>query len=114
MGVRVRGAAAERVVLAGLVELVALEVALVEVEMAAVLQAEVRAAGEHQREVGVAVAVAVGHAAAEERHRRAQERLAVEILRLREPGEEVAELLDGEGVVVGELLHVARHRRRGG
>ena len=71
------------------------------------LQAEVRAAGEHQREVGVAVAVAVGHAAAEERHRRAQERLAVEVLGLREPGEEVAELLDGEGVVVGELLHVA-------
>ena len=91
-------------------ERVALEAfgVLVEVEMAAVLQAEVRAAGEHQREVGIAVAVAVAHAAAEEGHRGAEKRLATEVLGLRQPGEEVAELLDGEGVVVGELFHVAR------
>ena len=81
---------------------------LIEVEMAAVLQTEVRAAGEHQREVGVAMTVAVGHATAEECHRRAQKGLTVEVLGLREPGEEVAELLNGEGVVVGELLDVAR------
>ena len=81
---------------------------LVEVEMAAVLQAEVGAAGEHQREVRVAVAVAVGHAAAEKRHRGAEERFAAEVLGLRESREEVAELLDGEGVVVGELLDVTR------
>jgi len=52
------------------------------------------------------MAVAVGHAAAEERHRGAKHRLAVEVLGLREPGEEVAVLLDGEGVVVGELFDV--------
>ncbi len=90
-------------------ERVALEAfgVLVEVEMTSVLQAQVRAAGEHQREVGIAMAVAVAHAAAEERHRRTQKRLASEVLGLREPSEEVAELLDGKGVVVGELFHVA-------
>ena len=91
-------------------ERVALEAfcVLVEVEMTSVLQAEVRAAGEHQWEVGIAVAVAVAHAASEEGHRGAQERLATEVLGLGEPSEEVAELLDGEGVVVGKLFHVAQ------
>ena len=91
-------------------ERVALEVfgVLVEVEMTSVLQAEVRAAGEHQWEVGIAVAVAIAHAAAEEGHRGAQERLATEVLGLCEPGEEVAELLDGKGVIFGELFDVAR------
>ena len=90
-------------------ERVALEAfcVLVKVEMTSVFQAEVRAAGEHQWEVGIAVAVAVAHAAAEEGHRGAQERLATEVLGLGEPSEEVAELLDGEGVVFGELFHVA-------
>lgn len=68
MGIRVRWATAEAVVFAGLVEGVAVEMALVEVQMTPVIQAKVRAAGEHQRQVGVTVAVAVGHAAAEERH----------------------------------------------
>ena len=114
MGVCVHGAAAELVMRAGersvRAERVALEAFgfLVEVEMTSVLQAQVRAAGEHQREVGIAMAVAVAHAAAEERHRRAQKRLASEVLGLREPSEEVAELLDGKGVVVRELFHVAR------
>ena len=107
VGVRVCGAAAESVVLTGLVESVAAEVPLIEVDMAAVLQAKVRTAGEHQRQVGVAVAVAVRHAAAKERHRRAKQWLAAQVLRLFESREEVAELLDGEGVVVGEFLHVA-------
>ncbi len=91
-------------------ERVALEAGglFIEVDVTAVLQAEVRAAGEHQRKVGIAMTVAVGHAAAEQCHRGAQERLAVEVLRLREPGEKVTELLDGKGVVVGELFHVAR------
>ena len=75
--------------------------------MAAVLQADIRTTGEHQWEVGVAVAVSVRHATTKERHRRAQQRLAVDVLRLLEPREEVAELLDGERVVVGELFHVA-------
>ena len=47
MGVRVCGATAEPVVLTGLVELVSVEVALIEVEMGAVLEAEVRTASEH-------------------------------------------------------------------
>ena len=93
--------------LTGFVELIALEVPLVEVEMAAVLQPHVGATGQHERQVGVAVAVSVRHAAAEEGHRRAQERLAAQIFCLRQPGEEVAVLLDGEGVIVRELLHVA-------
>ena len=80
----------------------------VEVEVAAVLQPEPRAAGEHQRQVGVAVTVAVAHAAAEERHRRVEHGLAVDVLGLCEAVEEVAELLDGEGVVLGELFHVNR------
>ena len=88
--------------------------ALIKVEMAAVLQAEIRPAREHQRKIRVAVAVAVRHAAAEERHRGAQERFAVEILGLREPGEEVAVLLNGEGVIVGQLFDVALDRRRDG
>jgi len=78
---------------------------LVEVEMLTVLQTKVRATGEHQREVGVAMTVTLGHAAAEERHRRAQERLAIDVIGLREPGEEVAQLLDGEGDGGGEWLH---------
>ena len=41
MGFHVRGASAEPVVFTGLVELLTAEVALVEVEMAAMLQAEV-------------------------------------------------------------------------
>ena len=53
------------------------------------------------------MAVAVGHPAAEERHRRGQQGLAVEVLGLLQPAQEVAELLDGEGVVVRQLLHVA-------
>ena len=53
------------------------------------------------------MAVAVAHAAAEERHCRTQERLPCQVLGLREPGEKVAELLDGKGVVAGELLYVA-------
>ena len=53
------------------------------------------------------MAVAVRHAAAEERHGRVQERFASEVLGFGEAGEEVAELLDGERVVVRELLHVA-------
>ena len=76
--------------------------------MAAVLQAEVGATGEHEGEIGITVAMTVGHAAAEERHRGAEKGLATKVLRLGEPGEEVAELLDGEGIVVGELFHVAR------
>ena len=69
VGVRVCGAAAEPVVFAGFVELVAAEVALVEVEVASVLQAKLRATSKHERQVGIAMAVAVGHAAAEECHR---------------------------------------------
>ena len=90
------------------VELVAAEVALVEVEMAAVLQAEVRTAGEHQREVGVSVAVAVDMPLPKSAIVEPKQRLAIDVLRLLESREEVAELLDGERVVIGELLHVAR------
>ena len=114
MGVGVDRAAAELVMCAGersvRAERVALEAfgVLVEVEMTSMLQAQVRAAGEHQREVGISVTVAVAHAAAEEGHRRAYKRLATEILGLGEPSQEVAELLDGEGVVFGKLFHVAR------
>ena len=68
VGIGVRGAAAEAVVGAGLVERVTVKVALVEVHMASVLQAEIRAASEYQWQIGVAMAVTVGHAAAEERH----------------------------------------------
>ena len=94
--------------LTGIVELIALEVSLIEVEMAAVLQTEVRAAGEYQREIGITMAVAVGHPATEQCHGRAQQRLAVEIVGLCQPGEKVAELLDGERVILGELFHVAQ------
>src|SRR5689334_2457147 len=93
--------------LARLIKLIALEVPLVEVEMRAVLQSEVGSTAEHQRQVGVAMAVSVRHAATEEGHRRTQERLTIQILRLRQLAEEVAILLDGERVVVRELLHVA-------
>ena len=59
MGVRVCGAAAKSVVLTGLVELITVKVALIEIEMATVLQTEVGTAGEHQRKIGVAVTVAI-------------------------------------------------------
>src|SRR5688572_13271947 len=76
--------------------------------MAAVPQAEVGAAGEDERKIRIPVAVTVGHAAAEKRHRGAEEWLAVEVLGFREPREEIAELLDRERVVVGEFFDVAR------
>ena len=72
MGVRVDRAAADLVVggreRAILAEGVALEGGglAVEVEVGAMAQAEVLAAGEHEGQVGVAVAMPVGHAAAEE------------------------------------------------
>ena len=53
------------------------------------------------------MAMPVGHAAAEERHRRIEQWLAAEVLGLGEAGQEVTELLDGEGVVVRERLDVA-------
>ena len=113
MGIRVRRAAAQ-LVMCGVqrsvrADGVALEARglFVEVDVAAVLQAKVGTAGEHKGKVCIAMAVAVAHAAAEESHCGAEERLAAHVLGLREPGEEVAKLLDGEGVVLGELLHVA-------
>ena len=72
MGVRVDRAAADLVVggreRAILAEGVALEGGglAVEVEVGAMAQAEALAAGEHEGQVGVAVAMPVGHAAAEE------------------------------------------------
>ena len=113
MGIRVRRAAAQ-LVMCGVqrsvrADGVALEARglFVEVDVAAVLQAKVGTAGEHKGKVCIAMTVAVAHAAAEESHCGAEERLAAHVLSLREPGEEVAKLLDGEGVVLGELLHVA-------
>ena len=112
MGVGVHRAAADLVVCRGERAVLAEGVALegrgfpVEVEVRAMTQTEVLAAGEYEREVGITVAVAVGHPAAEERHRRIKEGLAAEVLRLREAAEEVAELFDRERVVVRELLHV--------
>ena len=52
------------------------------------------------------MAVAVRHAAAEQRHSRADEWLAIEVFRFCEAAEKVAELLDGKGVIVRELFHV--------
>ena len=72
------------------------------------LQTQSGAPREHERQVPVAVAVALGHAAAKERHRGVEERPAIEILRLREPRQEVGELLGHEDVVLRELLHVVR------
>lgn len=107
MSIGVGGAAAEAVVFAGFVESVSVEMALVEVDVAAVFEAEVGTACEDEGEVGVSVAVAIGHAATKEGHGRAEERLASKILGFGESGEEVAELFDGKGVVVGEFFHVS-------
>ena len=113
MGIRVGGAAAQLVVRGAECSVradgVALEAGglLVEIDVAAVLQAKVGTTGEHERKVRIAVAMAIAHATAKKSHRGAEERLASEVLGLREPGEEVAELFDGEGVVVGKLLDVA-------
>src|SRR5437660_1396636 len=73
------------------------------------LVAERLAAGEDGRQVGIAVAVTVGHAASPE-HLRGIEQRRVVFLVLLELIEEVAELLDEESIGLGEaaqLLGVA-------
>ena len=55
--------------LAWLVKLVALEVALIKVEMFAMLQTKIGPTGKNQREIRISMAMALRHTATEERHR---------------------------------------------
>jgi hypothetical protein len=63
--IRVGRATAQSVVFAWFIELVALEVTLIEIEMAAVLETEIGSTGEHDWKIRVAMTVAVTHAASE-------------------------------------------------
>ena len=89
------------------VELIALEMPLIEVKMAAVSEAEIGAAGQHEWQVGIAVTVPVGHAASKQGHRGAQHRVSAEVLCLAQSCQEVTELFDRKRIVVCKLLHVA-------
>ena len=66
VSIGINRAAADPIMIPGVIEGVAVKVTLVEIKVASVPQAEVRTTGEHQRQVGVAVAVTIGHAASEE------------------------------------------------
>ena len=52
--------------LARLLQLVPREMALIEVQMTAMLQPQIRSTGQHQRQVGIAMTVAITHAAAKQ------------------------------------------------
>ena len=106
MGIGVGRTSAEAIVMARIVEFVAIKVTLVEIEVATMPDAEARSTSEDQRQVGVAVTVPVGHAAAEQSHRGVKQRTAIKVLGLREAGEEIPELFDREGIALGERLHV--------
>ena len=73
------------------------------------LQAEVRAAGEHGREIGVAVAVTVGHAAAEERHGVVEQSFSIGLRDGIERAKKAPELLGVESFDDREFLDVAGH-----
>ena len=71
------------------------------------LDAEGLSASEHDRKVGVPMAVAIGHAATVEAHRAVEER-TVRVLNIGESIEKVTELLNIKGVAGGEVLHHSR------
>ena len=64
----VGGAAAESVVLARIVQIVAVEMALVEVQVSTMLQTQSCTSGEDDGQVGISVAVTLGHSASEHGH----------------------------------------------
>ena len=97
---------ANRVVLAGILQVVIKLSFLprgVEVNVPPVIQSELAAAGEDDRQVRVAVTVTKRHTAAEQGHRGIQQR-AFSIFRFSEPIEEIAELLDVECVARRQIV----------
>jgi hypothetical protein len=85
VGIRICGTTAQGIVFTGLVELVALKMSLIEIQVATVLEAELGSTSEYEREIGVAMAMPVAHAATEKSHRRTKEGLAVKVFGLLKP-----------------------------
>ena len=63
MCIRVGRSATKAVVCARTIKFVTIEMPLIEIEVTAVCQTKIGSAGKHQWEIGVAMTVAVGHAA---------------------------------------------------
>jgi len=80
---------------------------LVEVEVAAMLQSQIGSTRQYQWQIGVAMAVSITHATAEQCHGGPEHRSTIQVLSFRKSREEVPELFDGKGVVIRKLFHVA-------
>ena len=68
MGIGIERAAADAVMIARFVEGVSIEVTLIEIEVTSVFYSESGPACQYEWEVGVTVAVPIGHAASKKRH----------------------------------------------
>lgn len=88
------------------VEAVAVKVAFVEIEVPSMLDAKAGSSGENKRQVGVSVAVSIGHASSHEGHGGVEQGFAVQVLGLGQSADEVAELFEGKGVAKRKVLHV--------
>ena len=106
VGVAVCGSTTETIVLTGIVELIPIKVALVEIEMSTVLETAGGTPGQNQRQVGIAMTVTVSHTASKKGHRGVEQRFAIKIGRLGEAGQEIGKLFHGKGIAHGEFLHV--------
>ena len=96
---------ADLIVLAGLIELVALEInLLVVVDVSSVFQTELAATREDERQVGITMAVAKRHAASPQGHSGVQER-PLRVLDFRKSSDKVGELLNVEHVTLGQVSH---------
>ena len=82
MSVVVCGTTAEAIVLSGVVELVAVKVALIEIDMATMLESTGGSPSKDEWQVGVAVAVAISHAAAKQGHGGVKQRATIKVWRL--------------------------------
>ena len=85
MRLRIDRAAAYSVVSTGVAEIIPVKMPLVKIDMGSMFYSQSHAPGKDEGQVGISMAVSIGHAATHQGHGRVEQRLSVQIFGLGEP-----------------------------
>ena len=106
MRLRIDRTAAYSVVSTGVSEIIPVKMPLIKIDMGSMFYSQSHAPGKDEGQVGISMAVSIGHAATHQGHGRVEQGLSVKIFGLGESAYEVCVLFEGEGVAKGQVFHV--------